>query len=348
MLKKTGGIKMKRGIIFITSLFIMLSVVSFGKKLATLPGHARPYALVMDDTQFYVCDKAEVSIYSRKDFKLKTKFGKEGEGPQEFKLPANKEGVFVFPQSDYLLISSMGKASFYSKQGKFIKEVRTDSLLMPGLYQPIGSKFAGLGSTQGGDVSMAFTINLYDAKFKKIKEIYKQDFMQQGSMTFPMVFPILFVEGNKIIAPGGDEFVLNIFDADGNKVSTITRPYERLKVTGDYKKGIHHYFKTDLGTKQYYEAFLKKMLKFRDDFPAIQFFLVDNGRIYIQTYLKKDDKYEFFIYDLEGKLIKRLFFPVKFQDALKPNPFDIEDNTFYQLIENEDEEEWELHAIEIK
>jgi hypothetical protein len=90
------------------------------------------------------------------------------------------------------------------------------------------------------------------------------------------------------------------------------------------------------------------MLKFRDDFPAIQFFLVDNGRIYIQTYLKKDDKYEFFIYDLEGKLIKRLFFPVKFQDALKPNPFDIEDNTFYQLIENEDEEEWELHAIEIK
>jgi hypothetical protein len=178
--------------------------------------------------------------------------------------------------------------------------------------------------------------------------MYKQDFMQQGSMTFPMVFPIFFVEGNKIIAPGGDEFVLNIFDADGNKVSTITRPYERLKVTEDYKKGIHLYFKTDPGTKQYYDAFLKKMLKFRDDFPAIQFFLVDNGRIYIQTYMKKGDKYELFIYDLEGKSLKRLFLPVKFLDAIKPNPFTFKDDTFYQLIENQDEEEWELHAIEIK
>lgn len=348
MLKKRGGFKMKRGIIFMTLLIIMFSVVSFGKKLATLPGHARPYGLVMDNTQFYVCDRAEVSIYSRKDFKLKTKFGKEGEGPQEFKLPANKEGVFVFPQSDYLLISSMGKASFYSKEGKFIKEVRADSLLIPGLFQPIGSKFAGLNLTQGDGRSMAFAINLYDAKFKKIKEIYKQNFIQQGSMTFPMVSPIFFTAGNKIIASGGNEFALNIFDADGNKVSTITRPYERLKVTEDYKKGVHHYFKTDPNTKQIYEAIFKKMLKFRDHFPAVQFFFVDNGKIYIQTYMKKDDKYELFIYDLKGKFLKRLFLPVKFQGAIRPNPYTFKDNTFYQLIENEDEEEWELHAIEIK
>jgi len=31
-----------------------------------------------------------------------------------------------------------------------------------------------------------------------------------------------------------------------------------------------------------------------------------------------------------------------------PSPFAIKGDTLYQLIENEDEEEWELHALEIK
>ena len=339
---------MKRGIIFMTSLFIMFSVVSFGKKLATLPGLAKPYSLVMDDTQFYVCDGVEVSIYSLKDFQLKTKFGKRGEGPQEFRAAAGgSPALILFPQKDHLLINSLGKVSYYSKEGKFIKETKIEGSIVNGMFQPIGDKFAGLAMTMGKNMSMEFTINLFDSEFKKTKEIYKQKFMQQGSMSFPMVFPAFFVKDNKIIAPGGEEFVINILDAEGNKVNAITREYKRLKVDEDYKKGVHDFFKSTI--REQYE-FIKQMITFTDYFPAIQFFFAEDGKIYIQTYLReeKEDKYELFIYDLEGKFLKRLFIPVKYVNGFQPTAYTIKNNTFFQLIENEDEEEWELHAIEIK
>lgn len=339
---------MKRGIIFVTLLLMVFSMVSYGKKLATLPGLFKPYFIIMDNEQLYVCDGAVVSIYSLKDFSLAAKFGKEGEGPEEFKLSASKNGLFIHPHTDYLLISSVNKVSFYTKEGKFIKEMRVGSNQAAGNYQTIGNKFAGVDFTVGGDLSMVFTINLFDDKFTKIKEIYKRDFMTRGSMTFPMVVPIFFVEDNKIIAPVDEAFALNIFDADGNKISGIHRDYKRLKVKEDYKKGVHQFFKTDPGTKQVYEAFFKKLLKFTDYFPAIQNFIADQGKIYIQTYLKEDGKYEYFIYDLKGKFLKRLFLPVAYMNGLMPSPFTIENHTLYQLIENEDEEEWELHAVEIK
>ena len=135
-------------------------------------------------------------------------------------------------------------------------------------------------------------------------------------------------------------------DDNGSKVSAVNRDYKRIKVGDDYKKGVHHYFKTSLSTRDFYEGYFKNNLKFTDYFPAIQSFFVDNGKIYIQTYLKKGDKYEFFIYDLKGAFLKRLFLPVAYRDAFRAQAWTIKNNTFYQMIENEDE--WELHAVEIK
>jgi hypothetical protein len=60
--------------------------------------------------------------------------------------------------------------------------------------------------------------------------------------------------------------------------------------------------------------------------------------------LKKDETDEFFIYNFNGQFLKRLFLPAAYLDGLRPCPTYIKDNKLYQLIENEEEEEWELHA----
>lgn len=298
--------------------------------------------------QFYVCDGAVVHIYSLEDFSLKGKFGKAGEGPQEFAVYGG-EGLWVFPQKDHLVINSLGKVSLFTKEGKYIKEFNTKALSMFGLFQPVGDGYAGFGMAQDEETkSMAFTLNIYDGKLgKKIKELQKLQFVQRGSFRLPTITPFFCTMDNKIIVPEGKEFLLNIYDANGKKISSITHPYKRPKVTDDYKKKIDHYLKTDPNTKSYYDM-IKQMLKFDDHFPAIQFFVVADKKVYIQTYLETDGKYEFFIFDLEGKLLKRLFLPVVYLDPTKFHPYTFGRNKFYQLIENEDEEEWELHAIEIK
>ena len=196
-----------------TLLLLVFTMVSYGEKLTSLPGLFKPHFIIMDNQQFYVCDGAVVSIYSQNDFSLKTKFGKEGEGPGEFKLNPNKEELYLYPQTDYLLINSIGKVSFFTKDGKFIKELRTESVTISGHYKSIANKFVGIDMNRGSDLSMLFTINLLDSQFKKTKEIYKETLMKRGSMFFPMVFPLFSVEDNKIIVPGGNEFSLNILDS---------------------------------------------------------------------------------------------------------------------------------------
>jgi hypothetical protein len=327
----------------------MFSPVTFAEKLATLPDIFKPYFLSVDDQQFYVAEGTTVYIFSLQDFALKKKFGKPGQGPQEFALvPRSTGSLTIYPQTDSILINSPGKVSFFTKDGEFSKEMKSTAGLMGGFFQPIGDQFAGMSFLMGQDQSMTITINIYDAKLTKIKEIYKQPFLKRGRMEFPMVSAIFYVSNNKIITPGGQkEFAINILDDKGTQLSSITREYKQLKVTEDYKKGVFDFFKTNPDTKPYYEV-LKNMIKFSDYFPPIQIFYVDNQKIYIQTFLKKDETDEFFIYNFKGQFLKRLFLPVAYMDGIRPCPTYIKKNKLYQVIENEEEEVWELHAHTIE
>ncbi|MGD2089230.1 MAG: hypothetical protein PVH61_23835 [Candidatus Aminicenantes bacterium] len=337
---------MKRWFTFFVVL-LMVSMGLMGKKLATIADIFRPFMLAMDDQQLYVTEGTTVSIFSRNGFTLKKKFGNEGEGPQEFKLVQGVPGLILYLQTDSLVINSAGKVSSYSKDGTFIKEMKVPTGSMVSIFQPLGEKFVGGAASMGENMSMSFTLNIYDSQLTKIKEIYQLPMMQRGRMEFPTISPIFFVVNNKIIIGGQKEFVINILNAKGDKISSISRDYKLLKVTEDYRKGIHDYFKTNPATKQTYE-FIKNMITFGEYFPAIQGIYVDNQKIYIQTYMKKEEKYECFIYEVNGKFLQRLFLPVKYMNALMPNPTTIKDNTLYQLVENEDEENWELHAHPIK
>jgi hypothetical protein len=50
----------------------------------------------------------------------------------------------------------------------------------------------------------------------------------------------------------------------------------------------------------------------------------------------------------EGKFLKRFYLPVKEMDVQFYPPYTVRDNRFYQLLENEETEQWELHITEIE
>lgn len=329
-------------------LLVIVSGTLWGEKLAPLPGIHRPFHLTIDDQQFYITEGATVSIFSRKDFILKKKFGRAGQGPGEFSIPpGSMAGLTVHPQADSIVINSPGKVSFFTKNGEFIKEIKSPSGLGGGKYKPIGNQFVGRQYLGGGNQGRKLTINIYDQKLTKIKELYRQSFFQRGRMEFPIATPVFYVSDNKIITPGPqDKFAINIWDAHGKQLAAINREYKRLKVTEEYKEETHEFFRTNPQTRRSYEM-IKKQLTFAEEFPAIGIYFVDNQKVYIRTYLKEDEKYEFFIYDFEGKFLKRLFLPMAYQNGGQPCPTEIRDNMLYQVIENIDEEKWELHAVKI-
>lgn len=310
-------------------------------RVVPLPALKKPTALAVDDTQLYVIEEIKVSIYALKDFALKKEFGQAGEGPREF-----KPEVTVFPQQDSLLISSPGKLSFYTKDGKFLKEIKSTTYLN-GSYQPLGSGYAGLGMAVGKDKSTYFTINIFDSQLTKSKEVHRIKLPNPGRFEFPIKQPQFRVLDNKIITVGEEGFKINIFDHQGKIISTIRREYKKLKVTEKYKQSIHQHLKTNPMSRAGYEQ-IKNLVRFPDYFPVIQFLYAADKKIYAMTYRENNGSYETLIFTIDGKFSARVFLPLKFQDALKPYPNAIKDNKLYQLLDNGETEKWELHITAIK
>ena len=93
---------------------------------------------------------------------------------------------------------------------------------------------------------------------------------------------------------------------------------------------------------------IENRLKFPSSFPAIKRFFVTDGKVYVQTYLKKGEKAEFFVFDLKGKLLKQFFLPIVMNDILEQfYLFCIKNGKLYQLIEDEDES-WHIDARDIE
>ena len=71
---------------------------------------------------------------------------------------------------------------------------------------------------------------------------------------------------------------------------------------------------------------------------------VTDDRIYILTYKKQQENTECLIFDLKGKEQKRVYLPLPQVYGTEIPIFGILNNCFYYLVENEDEETWELHV----
>lgn len=324
----------------------MASSFIFADKVATLTEVLKPATIVVDKDQFYVTEGTTVYIYSLKDFKYKKKFGKPGEGPQEFKVRPT-ESVEVIPQKDQLMINSLQKIAFYTKDGIFKREIRTKaSYILP--YCPLGKNFTGFGFRQENKKNY-LTLNIYDSNLKKIKEFHKTHLAGQGGGKIDAVAatkrPVMHTFNNKIFAEGENGSIL-VFDNNGKKLLSIKDKYKKIKVTQDRIKRYLDFFKTDPRTRQAYEAYKDRVI-FPDYFPIIRNYNVSDQKIYIVTFKEDGEKREFYIYDFNGKLIKRTMLPLIELTAIEISPYTIKNNVLYQIIENEDDEEWELYITKI-
>jgi hypothetical protein len=315
-------------------------------EVVPLPDLINPDGIQADRHQLYITEQHSIYIYSLKDSRLTKKFGKSGEGPQEFKVSRFSQGrIYILLEPEVLLVNSLKKISFFTKQGDFIKEIRTVS---GSRFIPIGSGFAAYGTVMENKVAYR-AINLHGRDLKKIKELYKEEVGQMGKEINPVTLlkPLLFcVCGGKLLI-GGKDGVIYIFDGNGNPLYTIRPQYEPVPFSGEQQRKFELDFKTHPRFNSLYEV-VKKQLKYPAYFPLMRYFLAADNKVYIRTYRDVQGESEFFIFTIEGKLLKRVMLPVKEKDALESYPYTIQDGKFYQLVENEQTEEWELHVEKIK
>lgn len=86
-------------------------------------------------------------------------------------------------------------------------------------------------------------------------------------------------------------------------------------------------------------AFDRPLMEF---VPAINNFWVIDDTIYVKTHDITDTKQKYIIMDLKGNIRKELFLPIVFKEILT-----FHNNTFYYLEDNEEKENWVLHAVDL-
>lgn len=315
-----------------------------GKLEKTIPllDISKPDAIEVDAKQFYITQGFSIYIYSLTDFKLKKKFGRQGEGPGEF-----KGYILTYVQPDCIFVNSTNRVSYFSQDGKYQKEKNIKQVF--GRFKPVGKTgFVGYFYNRQARTRTE-SVYLHDANFEKQKELAKREFIIDKSGKINLIEerpPWFYAKNGKIYVDSPDD-VIHIFDQTGKEIKQIKFPEERIKVTGEHKKRVHHFLKTDPANRRYYERF-KQRLIFPDTFPAIRMYHIDGGRIYIQTAREKDGKNEILVLDMNGKILDRLFIPIApFEEQMVPMRYFIANGKLYTLFENEDEEEWELKVYRL-
>ncbi|MCI0471583.1 MAG: hypothetical protein L0Y73_08000 [Candidatus Aminicenantes bacterium] len=330
-------------------LFLMLSFAwpVFGGKAVSFPELIRPDNIAVDKELLVITDGTTIHLYSLKDFKQLKRFGKSGEGPQEFMIYPNLP-LRVKLMPGYILVNSIGKISYYTRKGEYIKEMKHTILYGTAELLPIGDRFAAMNLAIEKD-NYFITSNIYDAGFKKITEMARAEFPVQGQKF--RVLKTTFLLGavnNRIFVCGSEDFVIDIFDPAGKKLNSIKQPYKNLPFGSDDKKEMLDYYKANPATRQFYDA-IRNGILWPDRFPAIRSFSVDERRLYVQSFQVKDGKTDFYVFDHNGKLLAKPRLPIaRIIPVETQQLFTIYNQVLYQLIENEDEEKWELHTTALQ
>jgi hypothetical protein len=358
---------MKKGMIYPQVgilIFLLLGQVVWAEKIGTLKEVFKPQMIKVFQNDLFVVEKHNYFIYALNGLQLKKKVGKLGEGPGEFQPdPARTIVITAFPE--YIIGESRHKIVYFSRTGEYIKELRK----LPEIIQtlPLGKNYAALHILYGQDGKNYFVVSIYSPEMKELKTIYKQKFFTFENSVFVMPDSLNYcVAGDKLfVDQSPDGFVIGVYDSEGNKLKEIRQNYKPIPVTTAQKEAAFNayldipFFQRlikEQGRAAAVTEAKKANLIYPDDYPPIQYMMVDNQKLYVKTYNKKNNKEEYLVMDLDGKGLKSFYLPeVRDVDFLVQMQGDkkyytIHNNKFYylKLTDVDDEEVWEVHMEPIR
>jgi hypothetical protein len=343
--------------IFLTLVLLLIVSPGFAVKLTVLPELNRPSYIEIRAKEVYVLDDTVVKVYSLKDCRLLRQFGKKGNGPGEL-MPNDEIPLQMQLVNGQVLLNSQTKFIHYSVSGEVLKEKATHFMCMQII--PLGKNYCISRTDFTKKIEIFFHIMLYDRDLNLLKTIYTSKptstIRSRGKAIIPSNFTYMKLSpsGKRLYVFSGrqENFQVLVFDLEGKPLKPIKMDYQRPKWTDSFKQEFIDWFKTfprfrAMGGN---EDLIKQYIEFPVYLPAIRNILAEENRLYVQTYKKKANEAEFFVFDENAQLIKRIFLPDESRYKVKMNPdvtFTIKNDRYYYLVENPDNGDWELHMVPI-
>jgi hypothetical protein len=340
--------------IIILLVIILLSGTQINaKKLTELPEVDRPFSILVKNNQLLIADRTvKLHLYSMKNFKYLKQISRKGSGPGECRhVP-----IFtIYPNC--IFIFSRGKGMYFSRNGDYKNEIRVHTGKGISFISPLKDNFVALikgFNTRNKKYYRDISLYSYtkDRELKSEKTLYYLEEpgakIRGGKQDYTVINDYLgyIIHDDKVFVGDSTRRGLFVaaFDANGKEINRVhLLGIDKNKVTEQYKREF-----MEKGKLSPSYNIVKNMynIVFPEYFPSFYRFAVDNGKVYFLTYVRKNDKREFIIANFKGDILKRTFVPWVENEA--NINFSIENDKFYYIVENEEEEVWELHMEEIK
>jgi hypothetical protein len=312
--------------------------------LYTLKELAKPNLMLLKGHNLYVVDGFTIYIYSLKSGQFIKSFGRNGDGPGEFRISPVGPPMLVFTYDNKLFINSHTKLSIFTQSFEFIREFKIPAY---SIFYPFKYGYISTCGSFNKKKELVLTVNISDMNMDKQYELYHSDIHMGNSVHFD--FPLnsfnFSVYKDKIFIVAGKEgFVIHVFNFNGKSLYIIRKDYKPMVVNREYQKKTRQWCK--LRFKEFY-PFFQNRISFKTHYPAIQAMSIEDDKIFIFTYKKNRGNTECQILDLQGRLLKIKYLPFPETLGMEAAVFYIHDGAYYYLIENEDEEAWEIHRVKI-
>lgn len=333
-------------------IFVILVLALFPEKVASLSDVEKPTDILCAKQKIFIMDGANVKAFDLKKGSSKFQFARKGEGPGEIKMSPFQTNTITLHNSD-IGIDSLDRVIYYSLEGKFQREVKKGGFL--GLQvKPVGENYVVKRVDRSDKKTEYITLDVYDRNMKKLREIARQ----RSSIQFDSVRMIpdsthFTVKDGLIYVERSDKgAVIEVFDSEGNPVKTIKFNSEKTSVTEIDKLSALNRYKNDSLVKQIGFENLKKRIKFDfpDYLPEIANIMAYKNNLIIKTYIRNKDKTLYLMIDMNGKILKKMSLPATWDgemishlNGVEPQLYTFYDGYFYYIIENYNDEEFELH-----
>jgi len=348
---------MKQFVLSIILVLLIFTSQSYAVKLATLQEVNRPLFIQIEGDDLFITDGGSncLYVYSLKEYKLKHKIGKRGQGPGEF--PHNPKLNAV--TSDSIWCSSGDKILQFDRNGQLKWEKSFPRGTGLGM-KPFNDNFVAVTVKTDWETRATLKyLNLLNPKFEKIKELYQVHADSNlitpndtGNEEFRLLYHLFnsIIYKDKIfIADSKKGFFFDVYDSKGNHLYSITKKVKPVKVMEAQKKAMLDYL------YRYYQQITrlkkKSAFTFYENYPPIRQFWIDSDKIYVTTYAEKEGKNEMIIMDLKGDILRTIYLPIKSTKEWKMLGEQDTHTTYkgilYELIESEETGDWELHKTDL-
>jgi hypothetical protein len=276
-----------------------------------------------DHSNLFVLDRraAHIKVYDSTGAYLRT-IGRRGQGPGEFQNP-----IAMFLAHDQKIVVEdfiNRRLSIFALEGEHLKDLSFGDMLLgkidmdqEGCYYAMTTEY--YVPTENGVKIGQYLIKKFDSHMDYLYTLASSRVPEQMDH-FMYYFMLMFDisrDGN-IIVGNGQDYILDIFDSEGNLIRRIKKEYSPVKVTPDtvkeQKESMLYKLKTEVPT--YHSAY--RSFRWSED-----------NRLYVCTWEKASDDsaYVYDVFDFEGRFIAKM--------PLMVGPWILKNDKLYTISEDE-------------